>query len=126
MTNVASVGVSSCGVDLLNTYWAKKIYTKIKKQDIMKNMYFKLLLLRHRLLKLLGLTNNDIIKIWYDMEAKSTCLYFYGRSGLFYITESMSNDCCSKWLVSTHHMDKYGLSKDKKNRATIYALLSVE
>lgn len=81
-------------------------------------------------MQLLGLKETDIIKIWQDEESQDTCLYLKGRSGLWYMP--VGRECeenkkvYSNWIASMHHMSKYGILNDKKNRSTIYTLTSIK
>jgi hypothetical protein len=84
----------------------------------------KLLLIAHVLKQFLGLKSQDdnIIKIWYDIETQSTCLFLKGRHGLWVMPEK--EKCQSKWLVSLYHMNKYGFLGNRKH-STIFTLIEV-
>jgi len=74
--------------------------------------------------------DSNVIKIWQDEETQDTCLYLKGRSGLWYMP--VGGECqenkkvYSNWIASMYQMSKYGLDNAKKNRATIYTLVSVK
>jgi hypothetical protein len=98
----------------------------------MKKIHFKFLFYKHSFLQFLGITRTDIIKIWQDEETQDTCLYLKGRRGFWYMHLPVGRECeenkkvYSNWIASVAHMSKYGLLNDKRNKATIYTLISVK
>lgn len=96
----------------------------------MKKLGFKFLFFKHSLMQFLGIIKTDVIKIWQDEETQDTCLFIKGRSGLWYMP--VGGECdenkkvYSNWIASIYHMSKYWCIDDKKNRATIYKLISIE